>query len=141
MKELTLEEAALAWAQGKRVEACRDRCAEWKPMVPVAGGAGYYSPHAFIEIGNSNPLRFRLAPEPPAKKFRPWTPDEVPVGVKMREKECCGWFTPTCAGAGEIETVVEGVVERISLTDLFENHEHSLDNGKTWLPCGVEVEE
>ena len=140
MKELSLEEAALAWAQGKRVEACRKHCVDWKSLIPVAGGEGYYSPHAFVETNKTHPFRFRLAPETPAKKLRPWTPEEVPVGVKIRERECDGWFTPTCAGAGEIEAIVDGAIETVKLTELADDYEHSLDNGKTWLPCGVEVD-
>jgi hypothetical protein len=27
-----------------------------------------------------------------------------------------------------------------SYVDLLTSMEHSLDNGKTWIPCGVEVE-
>lgn len=135
--ELTVQEAALAWAQGKRVEASPKQKEAWVGIRPFSSPFSSYSPDVLLDLS----FKFRLAQEPPAKKFRPWTPEEVPVGVKMREKECVGWFTPTCAGQGEIETLINGSVERVSLKDLFKNHEHSLDNGKTWLPCGVEVSE
>ena len=140
MKELSLEEAALAWAQGKRVEAEALGATErvWGLIHPLGTASGYWNPNVFGGLACG--CRFRLAPELPAKKWRPWTPEEVPVGVKMRERECTGWFTPTCAGDGEIEIVVDGKIQKVKLTELADNHEHSLDGGKTWLPCGVEVD-
>ena len=137
--ELTVQEAALAWAQKKKVLAAPEGSINWNSITPVGGGDGYYTANVFTE--DKVQFRFRLAPEPPAKKWRPWTEDEVPVGVKFRENGCTGWFTATCAGNGEIETLIEGVDEQVSLKELFDNHVHSLDNGKTWLPCGVEVSE
>lgn len=138
--ELTVQEAALAWAQGKRVEAARrDSYDDWMEIDGVGKcEQGTLGQQVF---GLPDIFRFRLAPEPSAKKWRPWTEDEVPVGVKFRENGCTGWFTATCAGNGEIETLIEGVDEQVSLKELFDNHVHSLDNGKTWLPCGVEVSE
>lgn len=138
--ELTLQEAALAWAHGKRVQAHGPENDGWGLIRPLGELKGV----AIWECGvfaSSFPFRFRLAHEPPAKKWRPWTEDEVPVGVKFRQNGCTGWFTATCAGNGEIETLIEGVDEQVSLKELFDNHVHSLDNGKTWLPCGVEVSE
>jgi len=62
----------------------------------------------------------------PTAKLRPWTADEVPLGAQLRDK-----FNPTrrwlsCnTGSDDYRD------------ELLENSEHSTDNGKTWLPCGV----
>ena len=137
--ELTLEEAALAWAHGKRVLAAPYGSVNWKLVCPLGGGDGYYTPNVFNE--EKDPFLFRLATEPPAKKFRPWTPEEVPVGARFR-------FNNT----GSHQWIITGwnlVVIHVSnparnsipMEDaLTEGCEHSLDNGKTWLPCGVEVD-
>ncbi len=65
----------------------------------------------------------------PTAKLRPWTADEVPLGAWIRFKKApydrhlLGW--------------VSGQADR----ELWlEEREHSIDGGKTWLPCGV-VEE
>jgi hypothetical protein len=138
MKEITLQEASLAWAQGKRVEACRKNCVDWKPMVPVVGGDGYYSPHAFVEKNATHPFLFRLAAEPTAKKFRPWTPEEVPVGALTRSQVL-----------NEILMIIGRNEDGVRLADddgwysyssLVLARTYSTDGGETWLPCGVEVE-
>ena len=135
--ELTLEQAALAWAQGKRVEAARhDRDDKWIEIDGVGKcEQGTLGQQVF---GLPNIFRFRLAPEPPAKKWRPWTRDEVPIGAIIKAKGKA-W-----------RSLILGVTAacRIQIHDggfdpefALENHVHSLDNGKTWLPCGVEVSE
>lgn len=139
MKELSLEEAALAWAQGKRVEACRKHCVDWKSLIPVAGGEGYYSPHAFVETNKTHPFRFRLAPETPAKKWRPWEFSEVPVGALTRQYEC-GGDVLMIIGKFSAGALLAGDKGMYPFTDLLRMREHSIDGGKTWFPCGVEVD-
>lgn len=138
--ELTLEEAALAWVQGKMVEAMfeDEDGGEWLPVDPVGKSL---SDHHGASVFNDAEFRFRLAHEPPAKKFRPWMPEEVPVGARFR-------FNNT----GSHQWIINGwnVVaihvsnqSRHSITmgdALEEGCEHSIDGGKTWLPCGVEVD-
>ena len=135
MKELTLQEAALAWAQGKRVEA----------TCKTSGISGLVS-----ELGTRNAtwscnlfgrecgtFSFRLAPKPPAKRFRPWTPEEIPIGALIRSKK--HQWRSLVLGAlstGYIQIHDGGFAPDFAL----ENHEHSTDGGKTWAPCGVEVE-
>lgn len=132
--ELTLQEAALAWAQGKRVEASPELSTIWGAIQPVGSRDGEYNPKVFSGCPK---YRFRLAPEPPAKKWRPWTRDEVPIGAIIKAK------------GKEWRSLILGVTAacRIQIHDggfdpefALENHVHSLDNGKTWLPCGVEVD-
>jgi hypothetical protein len=137
-EEITLEQAALAWAQGKRVEALRSQGEGWGLICPLGSENGKFSVRVIESAGG---VKFRLAPEPPAKKFRPWTPEEVPVGAILRTARTgqpfrwmivavCSDGITTCGG----KTCVTQSHEIIMATC-----EHSLDNGKTWLPCGVEV--
>jgi len=140
--ELTLQEAALAWAQGKRVEAIGPSNA-WGLIQEVGSSDGMWQPGVFSG-DSSRVFRFRLAPEPPAKKWRPWTLEEVPIGALIRWKsdsnkgvrslivsahETPGGAVWICGGQKTIWNAEEAV-----------KLEYSIDNGKTWLPCGVEVE-
>jgi hypothetical protein len=62
----------------------------------------------------------------PTATLRPWTADEVPLGAwirfkdKPQDRHLLGW--------------VSGQADRDMWLD---EREHSIDNGKTWLPCGV----
>lgn len=137
MKELTLEEAALAWAQGKKVESSPKSLDRWLPVDRVGEcRANQYSQSAF---GQADFYRFRLAPEPPAKKWREWEFGEVPVGALTRHKEC-GGDVLMIVGKFSTGALLAGDSGMYPFTDLFRMREHSIDNGKTWLPCGVEVD-
>lgn len=138
--ELTLQEAALAWARGKRVQAIGPSN-ECGLIQGIGSSAGMWSPEVFSG-DTSRIFRFRLAPEPPAKRYRPWTPEEVPVGALIRfgnikGTHCWminGWNTDAFFTSNE-------EIEPISYRQKVPaGCEHSTDNGKTWLPCGVEVE-
>jgi hypothetical protein len=135
MKEITLQEAALAWAQGKRVEAGSTGGDEWLPIDPV--GECLRGTHSQTVFGCRNEYKFRLAPEPPAKRYRPWTPEEVPLDA---------WYRTSLKSISRLCAVTETRVKACSTGDwftyeqLWDLAEHSIDNGKTWLPCGVEVE-
>lgn len=143
--ELTLQEAALAWAHGKRVEAIHKTLfsERWTKVEPAgAECSNTYSAGVFGDCAGK--YRFRIAPEPPAKKWRPWTLEEVPIGALIRWKsdsnkgvrslivsahETPGGAVWICSGQKTIWNAEEAV-----------KLEYSIDNGKTWLPCGVEVE-
>ena len=62
----------------------------------------------------------------PTAKLRPWTADEIPLGVQVRQKSdpTRRWLIGNTGSYDDREKY-------------FENHEHSIDGGKTWLPCGV----
>lgn len=136
MSELTVQEAALAWAQGKIVEVIGPGFMEWAPVIKVGGGGGEWLPGVFA--ASDGKWRFRLAPKTPAKKWRPWTPEEVPVGALTRSMP-----NEILMIIGRNETGV-----RLADDDGWYNYDslvkartYSTDNGKTWLPCGVEVTE
>lgn len=142
MKELTLQEAAELWARRVQVQTT-DKNGKWrnieKPGEFVGGGltAGVFTTN---EPGRA----FHLAPEPPAKRYRPWTPEEVPVGALIQhggwigsqvryaicgvERDQIVWMTSSTPGKQTLKQLVSDADWR-----------HSTDNGKTWLPCGVEV--
>ncbi len=141
--ELTLQEAALAWAQGKRVEAIHKTLfsERWTKVEPAGTEcSNTYSAGVFGDCAGK--YRFRLAPQPPAKKWRPWTPEEVPVGAVVRTARTgqpfrwlivavCSDGITTCGGSACVTQKHQW---------LMDSCEYSPDNGKTWLPCGVEVE-
>jgi hypothetical protein len=136
MKELTLEEAALAWAQGKRVEAAVIGGDEWLPIDPV--GECLRNAHPATVFACRDEYRFRLAPEPPAKKWRTWGILDVRVGMLVKRihtnnaQLIVGIKWPTHVDVGQsLNMTIEYLVE---------HYEHSTDGGKTWLPCGVEVD-
>ena len=74
---------------------------------------------------------YRPKPEP---KIRPWKQEEVPVGALLKRK-------------GEKETflIVEAIHNDVRFgqkcrqlySNLISNYVHSIDQGKTWQPCGV----
>ena len=91
-------------------------------------------------------------PEP--KKLRPWKPEEVPVGAKLRLATNNPERTFEILGCIEsfgrikepaiILDVIDGVyyprgyVFNADAVSSLSKYEHSTDGGKTWLPCGVE---
>ncbi len=142
-KELTLQEAALAWAQGKRVEArpsFRDG-GPWDTISPVGHKDSSRWPASILN-DEDVAYKFRLAPEPPAKKWRPWTPEEVPLDAWFKAENGIG-FKLSYADLWTVidsPTVANANGSHMDLGSILKLWKHSIDNGKTWLPCGVEVE-
>jgi hypothetical protein len=139
MKEITLQQAALAWAQGKRVEAMDPSAKpELWMIVSEIGKDSLASYTAAVFNKDAGSHRFRIAPEPPANRYRPWTPEEVPVGAITRSRV-----------PNEILMIIGRNEDGVRLADddgwyaysaLVLARTYSTDGGKTWLPCGVEVE-
>ena len=65
----------------------------------------------------------------PTATLRPWTADEVPLGMQMRSKH-----NP------QDRMLIYWVNSQADRELWLGKNEHSTDGGKTWLPCGV-VEE
>jgi hypothetical protein len=114
-----------AYADGKTVQYKFDIDKKWND---VSGGA--------TDINVDMDWNWRIKPEP---KLRPWKLSEVPVGRLINWKE---WESPSiilCADCSGIAISGFNISPRFSFKELLENGmEHSLDGGKTWLPCGVE---
>jgi hypothetical protein len=136
VSELTVQEAALAWAQGKTVEVKHVGASLWKPLDPPGELNSKYASPGVFSMSN---FQFRLASVPPAKKWRPWTAEEVPVGAQVRYKN--NKQSIRMLIVSNMEPHLLGEMSAWTLGDLFYSMEYSTDGGKTWLPCGVEVTE
>ena len=139
--ELTLEEAALAWAQKKRVEARPVKGGCWKPIDEIGEcDAEKFSQSVF---GFRDDFEFRLAPEPPAKKFRPWEIHEVPVGATIHPSGSSFMALIVEAEIRDGDLWIHGSNSRqwhaIGMSQ-DENLKWSSDGGKTLFRCGVEVD-
>jgi len=66
---------------------------------------------------------YRIKPTP---TFRPWTADEVPLGAWMRMKS-----------DREYRFLISNTESFGGREHWLKDFEHSIDGGKTWLPCGV----
>lgn len=85
----------------------------------------------------------------PSPKLRAWRPEEVPVGALIRRKEK-NTTRAVILGLDALGDNLDSCVlwpgrNGTWLRDDFQNclrlNEHSLDGGKTWLPCGVITED
>lgn len=100
------------------------------------------------QIGSGEPFSlYRRKPTEPT--LRPWKPEEVPVGALIRynkdNKTRCLITGITNKNninhwamlVGNADLYHRGVVFLNDAINSTSNYEHSLDHGKTWLPCGV----
>jgi hypothetical protein len=81
----------------------------------------------YVPRWNWDDTEYRIKP---TAKLRPWTADEVPVGGQLRSKS----YHP------DHRSLITTSGHTILREGWLNEYEHSTDNGKTWLPCGV-VEE
>ena len=106
----------IGWANGKTIQWRRRDQNEWFDIEPACT--------ATILSWDWDEFEYRIKPEP---KLRPWTADEVPLGAWMRFKR------------NPQDRVLIGWVSVQADRDLWlDEREHTIDGGKTWLPCGVE---
>jgi len=128
----------------------RERAKEWLPlMVAYANGKQIqYRPlsnpdHEWRDTETpqwSEFTEYRIKPEP---KLRPWKREEVPVGALIRSNTALvGCQYPrVILGVTSRGTVQfpgdDNVIRSDDLQECFDLREHSIDGGKTWLPCGV----
>ena len=116
-KEQSREAGAvmIGWANGKTIQWRRRDQNEWFDIEPACT--------ATTLSWDWDEFEYRVKPEP---KLRPWTADEVPLGAWMRFKN------------NPQDRVLIGWVSVQADRDLWlDEREHSIDGGKTWLPCGV----
>ena len=117
-KEESIEAGSvmIAWANGKIIQWRRRDQNEWHKI--------YIDSPGIILSWDWDEFEYRVKPEP---KLRPWTADEVPLGAWMRFKH------------NPQDRVLIGWVSVQADRDLWlDEREHTIDGGKTWLPCGVE---
>lgn len=115
-----------AFAEGKTIEACVNR-------FDCLGSKWIEAPDPSWNMFHS----YRVKPTTTAK-LRAWKPEEVPVGAVLRQK-----------ANHANKSIISGMVNRkcfIGVWDcptlfMAEDCEHSIDGGKTWLPCGVMTED
>jgi hypothetical protein len=62
----------------------------------------------------------------PTAKLRPWTADEVPLGAWIRD-----------VSKQDYRFLIHTSGNNDTRKDWLADYEHSIDCGKTWLPCGV----
>lgn len=110
-----------AFAEGKTIQYDETDAGGWVTLTGVS-----------LNFDDFHPRRFRIKPEP---KYRPWKPEEVPVGAQIRI---------ITAGLRGIITSVSSVHSSMlvgqtdfKIANLHMDAEVSTDNGKTWSPCGV----
>lgn len=82
--------------------------------------------------------RYRRTPEP---KYRPWKPKEVPVGaiIAFGDGQVCTILAMHEDADDQSHIHFYGINDAIQRypTRLLHQYKYSLDNGKTWHPCGV----
>jgi hypothetical protein len=72
---------------------------------------------------NWNTQDYRIKP---AATIRPWTADEVPLGMQARN-----------AKYPKTRWLIDRTSSEENRIDWCKNYEHSIDGGLTWKPCGV----
>ncbi len=116
-------EIMLAYANGAEIEVRMGMNDSWTTL---------YTP-AFEQ---SNLLEYRIKPE---KKYRPWKPEEVPVGAMIH------WNSSTkhtyliyshYSDEGKVGIFKRDGIKTYEYETLFKYCSWSRD-GKTWQPCGV----
>jgi len=87
-----------------------------------------------------NSLNWRVAPEPLPKKLREWKPKEVPLDAWYTSKTDASRAMHktqfTYMSNGQRYIILRDT--DYSTNDLLRHWMHSLNQGKTWFPCGVE---
>jgi hypothetical protein len=113
-REQTIEAIKVmdAFLDGKTVE-CKCDSRGWSELIDP--------------VWNFQRCEYRIKP---TTKLRPWTADEVPLGAWSRFKE-----------RPSQRSLIGDVYFEADRKVWLELREHSTDNGKTWLPCGVEEKE
>lgn len=125
---MTQEEAAMIWPllkayeEGKKIQmkSKNVKCDEWRNIeYPSFDSFQFYD--------------YRIKSEP---SYRPWTPDEYPIGAIYRS----------------LDHKIHGVIQRKGDNLFIANHifeaeeilksqgNCSKDGGKTWNPCGTLIE-
>jgi hypothetical protein len=130
-EESEAEKFRALWKQGKEVEYSSKGEENWRKVIDLFN----FNDNDYLDKN----YKFRRVQE---LKLRPWKPEEVPVGALIRSKGK-SWGSRLINSYSHIDGF-DYVCYQFGKTfsgDSLENclarREHSLDHGKTWLPCGV----
>ena len=119
-------EAFKAWKRGEAVEWWMNSCVKWCELISED------------TISHGDIIRRK-----PAPKLRPWRPEEVPVGARIRRKgrnDYCGTilgYSPLGIESTEGTSNEDARLTIRPYQERAESCEYSTDGGKSWLPCGV----
>ncbi len=94
-------------------------------------------------LSNGEPNAFDLVEPWTEPKLRPWKAEEVPVGAILRNvgaRDPYKWMIVAVCSDG-ITTCGGNEVLTRDAKFFLGKCEHSIDGGRTWLPCGVLEEE
>ena len=119
-----------AWEDGKIVQHRHIRGDLWKDWE-LKERPSFWDPER----------EWRIKPEPPQPKFRPFTHTEIPVGAVMCFNDMFdnGFVILGTNFDGDIQYVGESKLVTVSLEKAVAACKYSIDFGKTWCHCGVEV--
>lgn len=125
---MTRAEAKWAIANPETLKAMADGNAEWR-----FGSKGTWCPANHDSPVTESQYEFRAKPEP---KFRPWKPEEVPVGARYRRKGETA-YCQTILGFTPAGVTTSADDQNRPFDLMFDRCEYSTDGGKTFKPCGV----
>lgn len=111
-----------AWVKGKTIEYFDDSTEMWVEV-------NHQSAHWSVDYD------YRIKPE---KTPRPWKMEEVPIGALIRTKAGNCPYKALIISASEYQVCFGDHTYDFDEDDL-NYFEHSVDGGKTWLPCGVMI--
>lgn len=119
-----------AWEDGKTIQCKNQFVTDWIDWVPD------YRP-SFKEANTE----WRIKPEPPQPKYRPFIHTEIPVGAEVRYKG--NQSSIRLLISANTETAMFGYNTHCSYNELLGCYEHKwpYEDDTKWRPCGVEVKE
>lgn len=105
-----------AFEDGEKIEEKENYCNSWYEVLAPSW--------------NWDDCDYRIKPK---SKLRPWEPEEVPVGAVYKSESLIRTVSYKDENTGEL--YLHDIL--VSPEDLLTKWSHSIDYGKTWLPCGV----
>jgi len=100
--------------------------------------------HISIPSWNWDSFDYNYPADPPRKVLKPWTFETAPkCHVLIKDKSVQQLIRAvSCWSTNALHTMSPHFEASTYTWDyLVTNYEHSLDNGATWHPCGIETEE
>ena len=84
-----------------------------------------------------NDLDYNYPAEPEPPKLVPWTFETCPKGVVLLQHNGTSGFDLVATWLPDGLVKASGY-SKLKWSELLNYYTHSLDNGRTWLPCGTE---